>query len=114
MFDIVILIINFINFAVPIAPTDVTSRRLNGTHMLVRWSQPSLIESRGFITSYIITYTSLRDLRRQATGIIVPGDSTQAIIGDLLPNSVYTVSVGASTSAGTGELSTPAVTPRKP
>ena len=98
---------------VPSAPNDVTSQRLNGTHMLVRWNQISLNESRGFITNYTITYTRVGDPRRQATTMTVPSDLNQAVIGDLLPSNVYTVSVAASTTAGLGEFSTQATTPRK-
>ena len=53
------------------APTNINC--MNGTHMLVGWSTPSLSESQGYITSYTITYIRSGNRRRQVSSVTVPG-----------------------------------------
>ena len=90
---------------VPPSPTDVSSQRLNGTHMNISWSPIPLTQSRGFIQNYTITYQRVsRTSKRQVQSISVPGGESNVVIGGLDPASTYSVSVGATTSAGPGEV----------
>lgn len=83
--------------------------------MLVEWKPLTLEEARGFITSYIVTYSSADGRRRKrATSTIeVAGDQTSVSIDDLDPNVQYSVSVAATTTAGTGVGSDPIIPPSK-
>ena len=79
--------------------------------MLVEWKPLTLEEARGFITSYIVTYSSTESRRRKRTTstVEVAGDQTSATIDDLDPNVQYSVSVAAITTAGTGVSSDPII-----
>ena len=97
---------------VPPSPTNITTQRLNGTHMNISWSPVPLTESRGFIQSYTVTYQRVsRTVKQQVLSVSIPGSESSVVIGGLDPASAYSVSVGATTSAGPGESSPPSVTP---
>ena len=97
---------------VPPSPTNITTQRLNGTHMNISWRPIPLTESRGFIQSYTITYQRVsQTVKRQVLSISVLGSESSVVIGGLDPASAYSVSVGATTSAGPGISSLPSVTP---
>ena len=82
--------------------------RLNGTAMNVSWVPLNLVEARGFVQSYIITYqqTSTGSRRkRQIQTETVDGSASSAIVGGLQPGVAYKVTVsGVTTETGPGEL----------
>ena len=100
-------------FAAPtVAPRDVQTTRLNGTHMNISWELPSLVEARGFIASITITFmpsSESKRKKRQVMMIEAPGNSTSTVIGGLTPDLQYMVTVSASTSEGTGPEATDVV-----
>ena len=102
-------------FPAPPSPMDVSTQRLNGTHMNISWSPIPLTQSRGFIRNYTITYQRVsRTAKRQTQSVSVPSSESSVVIGGLDPASAYTVSVGATTTAGQGPSSTQSTTPGNP
>lgn len=88
--------------------------RINGTHMNVEWTPLTLEEARGFVSSYMITYSaSNRKRQMDSESITFPGDSSSGVIGGLTPGVSYSVAVAATTSAGVGNQSEPVVVPSK-
>ena len=92
------------------APGNVKVIRLNGTAMNVSWSPLNLVEARGFVQSYIITYQQASNVsrrRRQLQNMTqqVDGRASSAIVGGLEPGVAYEVSIaGMTTENGPGEL----------
>ena len=82
--------------------------RLNGTAMNVSWDPLNLVEARGFVQSYIITYqqtTSGSRRRRQVQTQQADGSASYAIVGGLQPGVAYEVRVsGMTTQTGPGDL----------
>ena len=82
--------------------------RLNGTAMNVSWVPLNLVEARGIVQSYIITYqpTGSRPKREvKAWQVNVDGRASSAIVGELQPGVAYNISVsGKTTQTGPGEL----------
>ena len=81
---------------------------MNGTAMNVSWVPLNLVEARGFVQSYIITYqqasTGSRRKRQMRTQT-VDGGASSAIVGGLQPGVAYEVTVsGMTTENGPGEL----------
>ena len=80
---------------------------MNGTAMNVSWVPLNLVEARGFIQSYIITYqqtSSGSRRRRQVQTQQVDGNVSFAIAGGLQPGVAYEVTVsGMTTLTGPGE-----------
>ena len=81
---------------------------MNGTAMNVSWVPLNLVEARGFVQSYIITYqqasTGSRRKRQMRTQT-VDGSASSAIVGGLQPGVAYEVTVsGMTTETGPGEL----------
>lgn len=82
--------------------------------MQVAWIPLSLEEARGFITLYVVTYSSDSQRKKRATHTVnVPGDQVSVTIPDLDSNTRYSVSVAATTAAGMGDSSTPVTSPSK-
>ena len=81
--------------------------RLNGTAMNVSWVPLNLVEARGFVQNYIITYqqaSSGSRRRRQEQTQQVDGSASYAIVGGLQPGVTYEVTVsGMTTQTGPGE-----------
>ena len=83
-----------------------------GTNMTVSWRPLTLVEARGFITGYTVTYTvSAHASRRQTNTVTTGPDVSSATIDGLNADTVYDVSVQASNGAGTSE---PAIVPAPP
>ena len=82
--------------------------RLNGTAMNVSWVPLNLVEARGFVQSYIITYQQASGgshRKRQMRTQTVDGSASSAIVGGLQPGVAYEVTVsGMTTENGPGEL----------
>ncbi len=98
------------NSAPSIAPNITEIRRTSPTTIIVSWKPLTLSEARGFITFYIIDYSSsLNKKKRQAPSDIMRvsaiADSSNAIIDGLDEDLIYSVRVSANTSAGGGEIS---------
>ena len=91
-----------------IAPGNVEVNRLNGTAMNVSWVPLNLVEARGFVQSYIITYqqaSSGSRRKRQMQTQQVDGRASSAVVGGLQPGVAYEVSIAAmTTETGPGEL----------
>ena len=81
--------------------------RLNGTAMNVSWVPLNLVEARGFVQNYIITYqqsSSGSRHRRQVQTQQVDGSASYAIVGGLQSGVAYEVRVsGMPTLTGPGE-----------
>ena len=89
-----------------IPPGNVEVIRLNGTAMNVSWVPLNLVEARGIVRGYIITYqlTGSRH-KRQTPMVRVDGSASYAIVGGLQPGFAYDVGVsGVTTQTGPGEL----------
>ena len=90
------------------APGNVEVIRLNGTAMNVSWVPLNLVEARGFVQSYIITYQQASTgshRKRQMQMQQVDGSASSAIVGGLQPGVAYEVSItGRTTETGPGEL----------
>ena len=94
-------------------------RRTAATAATLTWSQLSLVESRGFLTAYKVTYKSTQ--RRScpqvdpetSTTLSVDQDETQLVISDLDPRLEYCVGIAASTVAGTSDYSSTLKVPCK-
>ena len=87
--------------------------RLNGTAMNVSWVPLNLVEARGFVQSYIITYqqaSSGSRRKRQMQMETVDGSASFAIVGGLQPGVAYEVTVsGMTTENGPGEFERSAI-----
>ena len=91
-----------------IAPRDVDVIRLNGTAINVSWVPLNLVEARGIVRGYIITYTQTNSggrRKRQTEMVQVNGSVSYAIVGGLQPGVAYNVTVsGMTIQTGPGEL----------
>lgn len=82
--------------------------------MQVMWISLTLEEARGFIISYVVTYSSDSQRRKRVTNTVnVQGDQISVTIPDLDSNIKYSVSVAATTAAGMGDSSSPITSPSK-
>ena len=99
-----------------VSPSGVRVERLNSTAMNVSWTLLTLEEARGFVTSYTVSYRKDEGMAKRTTeSVVVPGgEQSSVVIGGLDPGSSYQVSVSASTSAGTGDMSEEEVVPTHP
>ncbi len=43
----------------PVAPYNVTAKRVSSTEIFVSWDPLSLVEARGFVISYTVAYTTV-------------------------------------------------------
>ena len=94
-----------------VSPSGVRVERLNSTAMNVSWTLLTLEEARGFVTSYTVSFRKDEGMAKRTTeSVFVPGgEQSSVVIRGLDPGSSYLVSVSASTSAGSGEMSEPVV-----
>ena len=80
---------------------------MNGTAMNVSWVPLNLVEARGIVQSYIITYqqaSSGSQRKRQIQIVKVDGNFRYAIVGGLQSGVAYEVTVsGMTTQTGPGE-----------
>ena len=87
----------------PPVVTGVEAERLNGTAMNISWTPHNKAQARGFIQSYIITYTvstGSRAKRQTITPVVVPADKSSEVISGLDPASGYDVTVVAQSRGG--------------
>ena len=89
----------------------VEVRRTTATTATLTWSQLSLVESRGFLTAYKVTYknTQTRSCPQvdpeTSTTFSEDQNETQLVITDLDPRLEYCVGIAATTVVGTSEYS---------
>ena len=90
-----------------IAPGNLKAVRLNSTAMNVSWVPLNLVEARGIVRGYIVTYTQSSSgtrRRRQVQTQQVNGSASFAVVGGLQPGVAYEVRVsGMTTQTGPGE-----------
>ena len=102
-----------------VAPMVVGVRRTTATTATLTWSQLSLVQSRGFLTAYKVTYKNTQ--RRScpqvdpetSTTLSVGQDETQLVISDLDPSLEYCVGIAATTVAGMSDYSATVKVPCK-
>ena len=74
-----------ISHSVPsIAPRGLQADRINGTHMSVAWEPLTLVEARGIILNYTVSYTPT-DRAGQTLTVSADSDQDHIPIGDLYP-----------------------------
>ena len=110
----------FLSTVVPsVAPTVVGVRRTTATTATLTWSHLSLVQSRGFLTAYKVTYNNTQRSNcpqvdpEVSTTLSVDQDETQLVITDLDPRLEYCVMIAAITVAGTSEYSSTVKIPCK-
>ena len=84
------------------APHNVTVNRLNGTTMNVSWVPLNLVEARGFIQIYVITYEPASGgnrRKRQLQEAQADASASSSIVGGLRPGVPYDVTVSGQTVA---------------
>ena len=78
----------------------------DGTSIDVSWTPLTLREARGFITGYVVSYSTGSGRRRQDEEETLD-DASSATITGLDPGTDYSVTVAGRTSAGVGPASEP-------
>ena len=107
-----VLLTSIINYSPTSAPSTVPGNveviRINGTAINISWVPLNLVEARGFIRGYIITYQQVSNgsrHRRQAQMMQVDGSASYTLVGDIQPGVAYNVTVaGMTVQTGPGEL----------
>lgn len=95
----------------PVAPMNVMAEQTSQTTVRVSWSRLNLVEARGFVTLYTVTYASIltQNRERQASYGIAKQVTTSAEASNVtvkgMDGDAYRLTVSASTIAGTGESS---------
>ena len=91
-------------------PTIVNISRVSATEIWLNWNQLTLEESRGFLISYTVAYSSTERAtcpvvgpKTNKTRVTHLGNSQQ-LINNLDPRLEYCVSIAASTAAGTSDF----------
>lgn len=100
-----------IYLTVPDVPAIVSANRISATDIKVIWTQLTLEESRGFLTSYSVAYspsesTTCPKVDPETNTILnTSSENSQLVIGDSDPRLEYCVGIAASTMAGTSNYS---------
>ncbi len=90
----------FVHYSVPNGPpNNVTVQTASSTSIIVYWNPPLDQERNGIITSYIIILSVDNTTREFATV------NTSLTVTGLLPFTIYTFTVAASTDIGLGPAS---------
>ena len=87
----------------PPAPKNVTAKPINGTAIIVYWQKIDIIEARGHISGYVVSYNL--DSGKSKSQVLtenktVGPDENQAVLSDLRKGGTYSVSVSAFNSNG--------------
>ena len=98
------------HLAVPDVPTITSINWINATSIQVTWTQLTLEESRGFITSYLVAYStaernSCSEVETNNTILTTHSESSQLIINNLDPNLEYCIGIAARTMSDTSDFS---------
>lgn len=90
--------------AVPPSPKNILVSKISSSAINVSWDQQTLVELKG-LAEYMVTYGQINsDGKRQSSNtatVTVPWTENHVIISNLKSGAQYTVSVSATTSAGT-------------
>ena len=88
------------------APHNVKVTRTSSNTANVTWTKLTLVESRGFITNYTISYSPL-SMKREVNIFkkIENGNEEHSLLMDLEENSEYLLMMAASTRDGLGKYS---------
>ena len=96
----------FCLYAVPgSGPPNVNAEAVGYDKIKVAWGELPCVEHNGLITGYVIKAS----LNEEIVNTISVGNSTTGTLTGLLPLRMYTVSVAAVNSLGTGPYSDPVV-----
>ena len=88
---------------VPGVPQSVNVTSPSSTSLMVTWDHPLAPDRNGVITNYTVK----RQTGSEAITIELPNNDTSLLLPDLMPFTVYNITVAGSTSAGQGEFTTP-------
>ena len=92
------------NSLVPsVGPSGLSVVRMDQS-MTATWDALSLVDARGFIIGYSLTYVSVEEHPSSAQ-LVVKGNVTTAMVERLSPDLSYSVMVSGITVAGTGPSS---------
>ena len=86
--------------------------RISEVTALVSWTPLTLVEARGFITDYEISYWTVGSDGLDIMSTQVSGESNSTLITGLDPKSEYYITVSVSTIVGKSDVSTPIVLSR--
>ena len=75
----------------------------SSTSLLVTWDHPLPPDRNGAITNY----TVIRQAGSEMNTAELPSNDTSLLLTDLMPFTVYSITVAGTTSAGRGEFTTP-------
>jgi len=96
-----------------ISPHDVRISRSSSTTASVLWKKLTIVEARGFITNYTISYQPLSMKREvQTFNKVEKGNKENSLLMGLEENSKYLLRIAASTNEGVGKYSNPIRVPR--
>jgi hypothetical protein len=101
------LTVAFIKQGVPPTIEDISVHRINVTSLDISWAPLPLSTSRGFITSYTVVLTGGRNSLLKT----VSGSKSNVVFTNISGDITYTVSIFASTIAGTGDASVATIEP---
>ena len=87
----------------PAVPLSVNVTSPSSTSLLVTWDHPPATDRNGVITGY----TLIRQTGNEMNTIKLFSNDTSLLLIDLMPFTVYSITVAGSTSAGRGEFTTP-------
>lgn len=81
-------------------PPNLRSIAISATAITVSWEELSLFDRNGIITSYHVSYNSTQ---WNDTGILrVDGLNTSVTLDNLIPSTMYNISIIAATMVGMG------------
>ena len=87
----------------PGVPQSVSVTSPNSTSLMVTWDHPPAPDRNGVITNYTVK----RQTGNEIITTELPSNDTSLLLTDLMPFTVYNITVAGSTSAGRGEFTTP-------
>ena len=97
-----------ITFTAPNAPpADVEGFILNVTSIWVLWGYVPAADQNGIIVNYTVTYKQLPDGSPEIKVVNAP--TREMILTGLTENTNYSIAVFASTSKGSGNISSPVI-----
>ncbi len=98
---------------------NINVTRVSGTVIRVEWVPLTLVQARGFIQFYVVSYEPNSNRKRQGGGastsgsVMVPGNQSTAVLDGLDPNLEYRITMAALNGAGTGIQSDPIISKGK-
>ena len=101
------MLLIYLSFPVPFSSVrnlTTSTKRLNGTSILVRWSVPVLNDLNGVLLNYSITYSGIEiDTVPRVIYLSNPGFGEQSLaLTDLKEYTTYSINVSSYTKVGKG------------